>query len=82
MDRGQTPVHQITQAKWSEISIDFVTDLSNPSMNVDSILVIDGKATRMVPMVPWRKDTTVADSARLLCNTIVKLHAVSKGYLF
>ena len=82
MNRGQTPIHRIPEAKWSEISIDCVDDLSKASMNLNSILEIDGKAARMFPMVPWSKDITAADSARLLWNTIVKLHGVPKGYLF
>ena len=57
---------QIPETKWSEISIDFVTDLHKSSRNRDRILVVVDKATRMVNLVPCSKGINAIDIARLL----------------
>ena len=46
---------QISDTKWSEISIDFVTDLPTSANNKDTILITVDKATKMVHMAPCRK---------------------------
>ena len=46
---------QIPETKWSEISIDFATDLPTSANNKDTILVTMNNATRMVHMAPCRK---------------------------
>ena len=45
----------IPESKWSEISIDFITDLLVSSRNHDSVLVVVDKATRMVHLAPCNK---------------------------
>ena len=53
---------QIPETKWSEISIDFMTDLSKSYRNRDSILIVVDEATRMIHMAPFRKGITAADT--------------------
>ena len=52
-----------------------MTDLPKSSRNRDSILVVVDKATNMAPC---SKGITVTDTARLLWNTMVKLHGVPR----
>ena len=67
---------QIPEEKWKEISIDFVTDLPVSSGNKDTILTIVDKATRMVHLVPCRKNITAVATAQLLWQNVVKLHGI------
>ena len=78
LSKGKLQSTQIPETKWSEISIDFVTDLPKSSRNRDSILVVVDKATRMVHLAPCSKGINATDNARLLWNTIVKLHGVPR----
>ena len=55
-----------------------MTDLPKSSRNRDSILVVVDKATRMVHLAPCSKGINATDTARLLWNTVVKLHGVSR----
>ena len=47
---------QIPEEKWSEISIDFITDLPMSSGNKDTVLTVVDKATRMVHLAPYWKN--------------------------
>ena len=78
LSKGKLKSTQIPETKWSEISIDFVSDLPNSSRNRDSILVVVDKATRMVHLAPCNKGINATDTARLLWNTMVKLHGVPR----
>ena len=74
LSKGKLQSTQIPETKWSEISIDFVTDLPKSSRNRDNILVVVDKATRMVHMAPCNKGINATDTARLLWNTVVELY--------
>ena len=78
LTKGKLQSTQIPETKWSEISIDFVTDLPKSSRNRDSILVVVDKATRMVHLAPCNKGINATDIAQLLWNTVAKLHGVPK----
>ena len=55
-----------------------MTDLPKSSRNRDSILLVVNKATKMVHMAPCSKDINATNNARLLWNTVVKLHGVPR----
>ena len=82
LSKGKLQSTQIPETKWSEISIDFVTDLPKSSRNRDSILVVVDKATRMAHMVPCSKGINATDTARLLWNTVVKLHRCAHRVIY
>ena len=69
---------QIPENKWSEISIDFVTDLPLTANNRDSILVTVEKATRMMHLAPCGKNITATRTAQLLWNTVIRYHGVPR----
>ena len=66
--------------KWSEVSIDYATDLPKSYRNRDSILVVVDKANRMVHLAPCSSSKGIngTDTARQLWNTVVKLHGVPR----
>ena len=76
--KGKLASTQIPQEKWKEISIDFITDLPMISGNKGTMLTIVDKATRMVHLVPCRKNITAVATTRLLWNNVVKLHGVPR----
>ena len=78
LSKGKLQFTQIPKTKWSKISIDFVANLPKSSRNRDSILVVVDKATRMVHLAPCNKGVNATDTARLLWNTVVKLHGVPR----
>ena len=61
--KGKLQSTQIPENKWSEISIDFVTDLPLTANNCDTILVTVDKATRMVDLAHCRKNITATGTA-------------------
>ena len=66
--KGKLQSTQVPENKWSEISIDFVTDLPLTANNRDTILVTVDKATHMVHLAPCRKNITATGTAQLLWN--------------
>ena len=78
LSKGKLQSVQLPQEKWQEISLDFITDLPLTRNKKDSILTVVDKATRMVHLVPCRKDVTAADTARLVWQHIVKLHGIPR----
>ena len=76
LGRGNLQSTFIPEKKWSEVSIDFVTDLPVTRSKKDSILTVVDKATRMVHLIPCRKSTTATEAAKLYWDNVVKLHGV------
>ena len=81
LSKGKLQSIHIPETKWSEISIDFITDLPMSSRNRDSVLVIVDKATRMVHLAPCSKSINATDTGKLLRNTVVKLHGICASKL-
>ena len=76
--KGKLQSTQIPETKWSEISIDFVTDLPTSANNKDTILVTVDKATRMVHLAPCRKNITATGTAQLLWKTVIRYHGIPR----
>ena len=76
--KGKPQSTQIPEEKWSEISIDFITDLPMSSGNKDTVLTVVDKATRIVHLAPCRKNITATATARLLWSSVVKLHGIPR----
>ena len=76
--KGKLQSTQIPENKWSEISIDSVTDLPLTANNRDTILVTVDKATRMVHLAPCRKNITATGTAQLLWNTVIRYHGIPR----
>ena len=74
--QGKLQSPQIPETKWSEISIDFVTDLPTTANNKDTILVIVDKTTKMVHLAPCRKNIITTGTAQLLWKTVSRYHEI------
>ena len=71
LGRGVLQSTSIPEKKWSEVSLDFITDLPVTKDKKDSILTVVDKATRMVHLIPCRKTTTAAEAAKMFWDNIV-----------
>ena len=76
LGRGVLQSTSIPEKKWSEVSLDFITDLPVTKGKKDSILTVVDKATRMVHLIPCRKTTTADEAAKMYWDNIVRLHGV------
>ena len=74
--RGKLQSTNIPEKKWSEVSLDFITDLPTTRNKKDSILTVVDKATRMVHLIPCKKSITAAETAKIFWDNIVKLHGI------
>ena len=81
LSRGKLQTVQLPHEKWQEIYLDFITDLPLTRNREDNILTVVDKATRMVHVIPCRKDIIAADTARLVWQSIVKLHGAPRVIL-
>ena len=76
--KGKLQSTQIPENEWSEISIDFVTNLSLTANNLDTILVTVDKATRMVHLAPYSESITATGTALLLWNAVIRCRGVPR----
>ena len=74
--RGKLQSTNIPEKKWSEVSLDFITDLPTTKNKKDSILIVVDKATRMIHLIPSKKSIIAAETARIFWDNIVRLHGI------
>ena len=79
MKKGNLQSLAIPEAKWQEVSIDFITDLPSAAEGEDSIMIVVHRATKMVHLIPCRKTTTAGEAARLYWQHVVRLHGVPRA---
>ena len=79
MKKGSLQSLAIPEAKWQEVSVDFVTDLPTTSSGEDSIMTVVDRATKMVHLIPCTKTTTAGEAARLYWQHVVRLHGVPRA---
>ena len=72
--KGKLQSVQLLYEKWQEIYLGFITDLPLIKKRKDNILIVVDKATRMVHLIPCRKD--IPDAVRLVWKHILRLHGV------
>nr|GFC99008.1 putative reverse transcriptase domain-containing protein [Tanacetum cinerariifolium] len=60
--------------KWDEISMDFVTGLSQTQRSHDAIWVVVDRLTKSAHFLPIRKDYSVSRLAEIFQQEIVRLH--------
>ena len=79
LKKGNLQSLAIPEAKWQEVSVDFVTDLPAAAEGEDSIMTVVDRATKMVHLIPCKKTTTAGEAARLYWQHVVKLHGVPRA---
>ena len=68
--RGHLQSLAIPQAKWQDVSIDFITDLPRSRNGEDSIMVVVDRATKMVHLVPCRKQLPPQEQLNYIGGTL------------
>ena len=79
--KGRLMSTQIPEEKWKEILHRFCdgSAIDPRPRRKDTILTIVDKATRMVHLVPCRKNITAVATAQLLWQHVVRLHGVPRA---
>ena len=70
--KGSLQSLAIPEAKWQEVSVDFITDLPTAAGGEDSIMTVVDRATKMVHLIPCRKTTIAGEAARLYWQHMVR----------
>ena len=78
LHRGKLQSTNIPEKKWTEVSLGFIKYLPVRKGMKDSILIVIDKATRMVHLIPCKKSITVAETAKLYWDQVVKLYGVPR----
>ena len=79
LQKGSLQSLAILEAKWQEVSVDFVMDLPVAADGEDSIMTVVDRATKMVHLIPCKKTTTVGEATKLYWQYVVKLHGVPRA---
>ena len=79
LQKGSLQSLVLPEAKWQEVSVDFITDLPAEKDAEDSIMTVVDRATKMVHLIPCHKTTTAGEAARLYWQHVVKLHGVPRA---
>ncbi len=69
---------------WKEILIDFITDLPPflyREIVYDAILVIINRYLKMGQFIPYNKETTAEELAKIIKNEIIKYFGIFKSYV-
>ena len=77
--KGNLQSLAILEAKWQDVSIDFIMDLPRCKNGEDSIMIVVDRASKMVHLVACRKTTTAGQAAKLYWQHIVKLHGIPRA---
>jgi hypothetical protein len=63
---------------WDDVSMDFITGLPRTDRGTEQILVVTDKLTKMVHFVGTPLELTAPQLAKLLCETVFRLHGIPK----
>ena len=77
--KGSLQSLAIPEAKWQEVSVDFITDLPTAVEGEDSIMTVVDRATKMVHLIPCKKTTIGGKAAWLYWQQVVRLHGVPRA---
>ena len=77
--KGRLQSLAIPEAKWQEVSVDFITDLPIAAEGEDSIMTMVDRATKMVHFIPCKKTTIAGEVAQLYWQHVVRIHGVPQA---
>src|SRR5207302_7374908 len=74
---GLLKPHEAPEKPWKSIAMDFITGLPEPE-GYDAIWVVVDRLTKMAHFLPCRTDHQVRQFARLIMDSVIKLHGLPK----
>ena len=78
LTKGQLQSSKVREAKWQEVSLDFITDLPRTQSGDTCILTVIDKATRMVHLIPCRETIDVVKTTELYWTHTRKFHGIPR----
>ena len=78
LTKGQLQSSKTPEAKWQEVSLDFITDLPGTQSGDTCILTVIDKATRMVHLIPCKETIDAIEIAELYWLHVCKLHDIPR----
>ena len=76
--KGQLQSSKVLEAKWQEVSLDFITVLPRTQSGDTCILIVIDKGTRMVHLISCRETVDAAKTAELFWTHVGKLHGIPR----
>ncbi|GMF46937.1 unnamed protein product [Phytophthora fragariaefolia] len=68
---------EIPARRWTDIRMDFMTQLPQTRSGYDTVIVIVDRLTKRGNFLPTRTDASTTDTARLFCDLHQRLHGLS-----
>jgi len=72
---------QVPTGKWTDVTVDMITDLPVSKYGFDSILVFVDRLTKMTHIVPTTKTMDSEEFCRLLARDVIRLHGAPLSLL-
>ena len=69
----------VPESPWQEVSLDFVLGLPRTRRQLDTILVVVDRFSKMAHFIACSRTTDAAHTTRLLFNEVVRLHGIPRS---
>ena len=78
-NKGQYLPLPVPESPWQEVSLDFILGLPRTRRQLDAILVVIDRFSKMAHFIACSRTTEAAPTARLFFNEVVSLHGIPQS---